>query len=82
MKRIKKILFTMIISLSLITISPLSIVGQGSVAHVQAKTKYVYITETGSKYHKEKCGNGKYYKTTLAKAKKANLEPCSKCYNK
>jgi len=84
MKRIKKLLFTFIISLSLITISPVSIFGipTNVTVEVQAKSKNVYITKTGKCYHKKKCGNGKYTKTSLDKAKKAGLKPCKKCYGK
>lgn len=40
----------------------------------------VYVTETGSCYHKDsKCGNGKYYKTTLEDANHRGLRPCKKC---
>lgn len=82
MKNIKKLLFTFIISLSLVAISPVSIFGiQTNISvETQAKTKTVYITKTGKKYHCKKCGNGTYTKTTLAKAKKAGLKPCKKCY--
>lgn len=41
----------------------------------------VYITASGSKYHRQACGNGTYSKTTLKTALSKNLEPCSKCYN-
>ena len=41
----------------------------------------VYITATGSKYHRQECGNGNYSKTTLKTALSKKLEPCSKCYN-
>lgn len=40
----------------------------------------VYITRTGEKYHHENpCGNGKYYNTTLAEAKRSGYKPCEKC---
>lgn len=40
----------------------------------------VYITKTGEKYHHENpCGNGKYFKTTLAEAKRSGYKPCEKC---
>lgn len=40
----------------------------------------VYVTETGKRYHYENpCGNGKYYPSTLAKAKARGLTPCDKC---
>ena len=43
-------------------------------------SKTVYITRTGKRYHYDsKCGNGTYYKSTLAQAKKAGLTPCQKC---
>lgn len=84
MKRFKKLLYTFIISLSLVIVSPISIAGFGTTetVEVQAKSTTVYITPTGSKYHKKKCGNGTYTKSTLAKAKKAGLKPCKKCYGK
>lgn len=40
----------------------------------------VYITRTGSKYHRCKCGNGNYYQVSLSEAKSRGLTPCSKCY--
>jgi hypothetical protein len=49
--------------------------------HVQAKTQYVLVTKTGKKYHSKKCGNGKYTKTTLKKAKANKLTPCKKCFD-
>jgi hypothetical protein len=84
MKYIKKVLFTVIISLSLVSISPVSVFGFSTNISIetQAKTKTVYITKTGKKYHAKKCGKGKYTKTTLAEAKKAGLTPCKKCYGK
>ncbi|MDF2590205.1 MAG: hypothetical protein K0S41_4046 [Anaerocolumna sp.] len=84
MKRIKKLIYSFIISLSLVTISPVSIAGyhNGTVIEVQAKSQTVYVTPTGKKYHKKKCGNGTYTKSTLDKAKKAGLTPCKKCYGK
>jgi hypothetical protein len=45
-----------------------------------SKSKTVYITATGKCYHYDsKCGNGKYYKSTYAEAKKKGLKPCKKC---
>lgn len=43
-------------------------------------SSYCYVTATGSKYHKEKCGNGTYTKATVKEAKARGLTPCSKCY--
>lgn len=40
----------------------------------------VYITPTGSCYHKYKCGNGNYFKVSLDEAEDRGLVPCSKCY--
>lgn len=46
------------------------------------QSQTVYITATGSKYHRiPKCGNSKYVSsTTLEKAKKQGYTACSKCY--
>jgi len=84
MKRFKKLFYIFAISLSLVLVSPISFVGQPTniTVNVQAKEKSVYITKTGKKYHIKKCGNGKYTKTTLTKAKTSGLKPCSKCYDK
>ena len=42
--------------------------------------KTVYITKTGKRYHYDsKCGNGKYYASTLSEARKKGLTPCQKC---
>ena len=40
----------------------------------------VYITATGSKFHKKKCGSGTYKKTTYGKVKNTKLTPCKKCF--
>ncbi|MGB4660420.1 MAG: hypothetical protein WBI07_14690 [Mobilitalea sp.] len=83
MKRIKKIFISLIIALSITTLSPDFTTNQihiPTVIYVQAKTQYVLVTKTGKKYHLKKCGNGKYYKTTLKKAKASGLKPCKKCY--
>ncbi len=40
----------------------------------------VYITKTGSKYHKGKCGKGNFFEINLKEAQSRGLEPCSKCY--
>lgn len=82
MKQLRKLFYTFLISLSLVMASPVSIAGYhtNTTIDVQAKTVTVYITPTGKKYHKTKCGNGTYTKTTLAKAKHAGLTPCKKCY--
>ncbi len=40
----------------------------------------VYITKTGSKYHKKAHGNGKFISTTLDDAKARGLEACKVCY--
>lgn len=44
------------------------------------KTKYVYVTPTGRKYHTHKCGRGTYRKAKLSYAKSRGLTPCKKCY--
>ena len=45
-----------------------------------AQQNAIYRTKSGSKYHYiNPCGNGTYYKITLAEAQKAKLEPCQKC---
>ncbi len=83
MKRIKKLLITIVLSLSLVTVSPdvvSTTLHMPTVTQVQAKTTYVYVTPTGKKYHTHKCGNGKFTKTTLKKAKARGLKPCKKCY--
>lgn len=83
MKRLKKILLSLIIALSITTIAPDFTPFQNyipTVTHVQAKTTYVYTTPTGKKYHSRKCGNGTYTKTTLKKAEGKGLTPCKKCY--
>jgi hypothetical protein len=81
LKRIKKLVYVIIASLSLSIALPTPSINQVSApVIVQAKTTTVYVTPTGKKYHKKKCGNGKYTKSTLEKAKKAGLTPCKKCY--
>lgn len=49
----------------------------------EAVSHTVYITETGTKYHKEGCSYLKNSKIeiSLEEAKKRGLEPCSKCNN-
>lgn len=41
----------------------------------------VYVTPTGSKYHRQVCGSGNYSKSTLKEALLRRLDPCTKCYN-
>jgi len=45
-----------------------------------ANTATVLVTPTGSKYHRQKCGNGNYTPATLDAAKQRGLTPCAKCY--
>lgn len=40
----------------------------------------VYITKTGSKYHRGKCGKGNFFEASLQEAQSRGLETCSKCY--
>ena len=82
MKRLKRICYVLIVSLSLVLVSPEGISGipTNVASQVQAKSTTVYVTKTGKKYHKKKCGNGTYTKTTLAKAKARGLTKCKKCY--
>lgn len=46
---------------------------------VNAETM-VYVTKSGSKYHKKKCGRGNFYQDTLSAAKSRGLDPCKKCF--
>lgn len=82
MKRIRKFLYIIISSLSLAVVipSPISYSAISPVIAVQAKSTTVYVTPTGKKYHKKKCGNGTFKKSTLEKAKKSGLTACKKCY--
>lgn len=41
----------------------------------------VYITKTGSYFHKGKCGSGNYFTTSLTEALGKRLKPCSKCFD-
>lgn len=44
------------------------------------KSKTVYITPTGKKYHYSKsCGSGNYIAITLEEAEKKGYKPCKKC---
>jgi hypothetical protein len=53
----------------------------GDVFQVTASAEAsVYVTPTGKKYHKKKCGNGTYTKVKISKAKARGLTPCKKCY--
>lgn len=40
----------------------------------------IYITRTGECYHTHACGNGTYYRSTLAEARARGLRPCQKCF--
>ena len=51
----------------------------GTVVQAKKATK-VYITATGSCYHRRKCGRGTYWKVTLKEAKSRGLRPCKRCY--
>lgn len=41
----------------------------------------VYVTPTGSKFHRHVCGSGNYIKSTYKEATNRGLQPCSKCYD-
>lgn len=53
---------------------------QTAAPNTQATGEMVLVTETGSKYHNRKCGNGTYTPATLEEAQARGLTPCSKCY--
>lgn len=77
MQKIKKTLLT----IALVTIMAVLPAGEiSTTTTLYAKEQTVYVTRTGKKYHKRKCGNGKYYKSTLSDAKKRGLTACKKCY--
>lgn len=81
MKRMKKLIYVIIASLSLSIVVPAPVTYQGNAPmEVQAKSTTVYVTPTGKRYHRKKCGNGTYTKSTLEKAKKSGLTPCKKCF--
>lgn len=77
MKKMKHLFIS--ISLALVMVStPIA----GDVFQITASAETtVYVTPTGKKYHKKKCGNGKYTKEKLSKAKDRGLTPCKKCYS-
>lgn len=56
------------------------VVPQKSEPSTQSGEGEVYITKTGSKYHKGACGRGNFFATTLQDALNRGLEPCKKCY--
>lgn len=83
MKRLKKLVITFVLALSLTTVAPdigINHIITPTVVRVEAKTKYVLVTPTGKKYHLRKCGRGTYKKTTLKNAKARGLKPCKKCF--
>lgn len=86
MKMFKKLWLGIAMVLSLTLATPVATPAITNTSHtieVDSITKtevMVYVTPTGKKYHTHKCGNGKYTKTTLKKAKARGLTPCKKCY--
>lgn len=55
--------------------------GSSSHASQQSTGSTVYVTATGSCYHRySQCGNGRYYESTLSHAKSIGLRPCKKCF--
>ena len=76
MRRIKHLFLS--ISLALVMVStPIA----GDVFQITASAEAtVYVTPTGEKYHKKKCGRGTYTKEKLSKAKDRGLTACKKCY--
>lgn len=45
-----------------------------------SKSKTVYVTRTGKRYHSDSsCSSGIYYASTLEEAEAAGLTPCKKC---
>lgn len=84
MNKLKRIVLRLVLSFSLLISLPvfdaaLFINQPIAIAATNKKTE-VYITKTGKKYHKKKCGNGKFTKATLQKAKDLGLTKCKKCY--
>jgi hypothetical protein len=79
MKKTKIYLAVIMLGLSVSMVDPIPTISHTSTT-VIAKSTTVLITKTGRKYHKKKCGNGKFTKTTLEKAKKDGLTKCKKCY--
>ena len=62
------------------TNSPVVVPTNNDVGVDNDKSRIVYITETGKKYHYENpCGRGTYYPITLGEAEAKGLEPCGKC---
>ena len=60
--------------------SPALPVSQSTEAQAKKRKTYVYITPTGSCYHRKVCGRGSYYKVTLKEAKSLGLRKCRRCY--
>lgn len=76
MKKLKHLFIS--VSLSLVMVAT-PVAGDVFQITTSAETM-VYITPTGKKYHKKKCGNGTYTKVKLSKAKQMGLTKCKKCY--
>lgn len=76
MKKLKHMILS--VSLSLVMVAT-PVAGDAFQITASAEAT-VYITPTGKKYHKKKCGNGTYTKVKLSKAKKLGLTKCKKCY--
>lgn len=76
MKKLKHLILS--VSLSLVMVAtPVA----GDVFQITASAETtVYVTPTGKKYHKKKCGRGTYTKVKLSEAKKRGLTKCKKCY--
>lgn len=69
-----------IISLFLCVLIVITGVGAKSSRHTTDGSKKVYVTESGTKYHKKSCRYAKHaYKITLEDAVDEGYKPCKKC---
>ena len=78
MYRPTAVCITLIIGVCLLAAAPGRVLAKPAPA---PGTTVVYITATGTRYHRESCSYLKHskIKTTLAEAQSKHLKPCRKC---
>ncbi len=78
----KKVVLSLFVSLSLLLSVQANVSNLNRDKVVQSKESVVYITRTGTKYHRDYCGylRKSKIKTSLNDAVKRGYSACSKCF--
>ena len=79
MMKNKRLRISLLLLVMMFTISFGGIASSNQMVMAKAVST-VYVTRTGSKYHTHKCGNGKFYASSLSNAIARGLSACRKCF--